>query len=213
MFVFFEKKWKYILILNIVNEYKTLKMKRICIFASGNGTNTKNIIDYFKQRKNCEVSLVLSNKKEAYVLQRAQLLGVSNRFFSREDLHNYTVLKLLEEYRIDFIVLAGFLWLIPKELLRAYPNRIVNIHPALLPKYGGKGMYGARVHETVLENKEKESGISIHYVNEEYDKGDIIFQARCKVEQGETADSLAKKVHKLEYEHFPRVIEKLMDSI
>jgi len=199
--------------LNIANEYKALKMKHICIFASGSGTNAQNIIEYFKKTKNIEISLVLSNKREAYVLQRAQLLGVSNRFFSREDFNNYTVLKLLEEYKIDFIVLAGFLWLIPKEFLRAYPNRIVNIHPALLPKYGGKGMYGARVHETVLENKEKESGISIHYVNEEYDKGDIIFQARCKIEQGETADSLANKVHKLEYEHYPRVIEKLVDSI
>ena len=188
-------------------------MKHICIFASGSGTNAQNIIEYFKKKKNIEISLVLSNKKEAYVLQRAQLLDVSNRFFSREDFHNYTVLKLLEEYKIDFIVLAGFLWLIPKEFLRAYPNRIVNIHPALLPKYGGKGMYGAKVHETVLENKEKESGISIHYVNEEYDKGNIIFQTRCKIEQGETADSLAKKVHQLEYEHYPRVIEKLVDSI
>ncbi len=199
--------------MNIVSEYKTLKMKHICIFASGSGTNAQNIIEYFKKKKNIEVSLVLSNKKEAYVLQRAQLSGVSNRFFSRDDFHNYTVLKLLEEYRIDFIVLAGFLWLIPKEFLRAYPNRIVNIHPALLPKYGGKGMYGARVHETVLENKEKESGISIHYVNEEYDKGNIIFQARCKIEKGETAESLAKKVHQLEYEHYPLVIEKLVDSI
>ena len=199
--------------MNIVNLYKTLKMKHICIFASGSGTNAKNIIEYFKKRKNCEISLVLSNKKEAYVLQRAQLSGVSNSFFSKEDLHNYTVLKLLKEYKIDFIVLAGFLWLIPIEFLRTYPNRIVNIHPALLPKYGGKGMYGARVHETVLENKEKESGISIHYVNEEYDKGNIIFQAKCKIEQGETADSLAKKVHKLEYEHYPRVIEELVDSI
>ena len=188
-------------------------MKHICIFASGSGTNAQNIIEYFKIKKNIEVSLVLSNKMEAYVLQRAQLSGVSNRFFSREDLHNNTVLKLLEEYKIDFIVLAGFLWLIPIEFLRAYPNRIVNIHPALLPKYGGKGMYGARVHETIMENKEKESGISIHYVNEEYDKGNIIFQARCKIEQGETADSLAKKVHKLEYEHYPRVIEELVDSI
>ena len=199
--------------MNIVNEYKTLKMKYICIFASGSGTNAQNIIEYFKKKKNIEVSLVLSNKKEAYVLQRAQLSGVSNSFFSREDFHNYTVLKLLEEYRIDFVVLAGFLWLIPKEFLRAYPNRIVNIHPALLPKYGGKGMYGARVHETVLENMEKESGISIHYVNEEYDKGNLIFQTRCKIEQGETADSLAKKVHQLEYEHYPRVIEELVDSI
>ncbi len=168
-----------------VNEYKALKMKHICIFASGSGTNAQNIIEYFKKTNNIEISLVLSNKREAYVLQRAQLLGVSNRFFSREDFNNYTVLKLLEEYKIDFIVLAGFLWLIPKEFLRAYTNRIVNIHPALLPKYGGKGMYGARVHETVLENKEKESGISIHYVNEEYDKGDIIFQERCKIEQGD----------------------------
>ena len=196
-----------------VNEYKALKMKHICIFASGSGTNAQNIIEYFKKTNNIEISLVLSNKREAYVLQRAQLLGVSNRFFSREDFNNYTVLKLLEEYKIDFIVLAGFLWLIPKEFLRAYTNRIVNIHPALLPKYGGKGMYGARVHETVLENKEKESGISVHYVNEEYDKGDIIFQERCKIEQGETADSLANKVHKLEYEHYPRVIKKLVDSI
>ena len=199
--------------MNIVNEYKSLKMKHICIFASGSGTNAQNIIEYFKKTKNHEVSLVLSNKREAYVLQRAKLLDVSTRFFSKEEFHNYTVLKLLEEYRIDFIVLAGFLWLMPKEFLRAYPNRIVNIHPALLPKYGGKGMYGARVHETVLENKEKESGISIHYVNEEYDKGNIIFQTRCKIEQGETADSLAKKVHKLEYEHYPRVIEELVDSI
>lgn len=199
--------------MNEVHVCKTLRMNRICILASGSGTNAQNIIEYFTKVENIEVSLVLSNKKEAYVLQRARMLGVSNKFFSREDLNNSVVLKLLEEYRIDFIVLAGFLWLIPIDFLRTYPNRIVNIHPALLPKYGGKGMYGARVHEAVLENKEKESGISIHYVNEEYDKGNIIFQTRCKIEQGETADSLAKKVHQLEYEHYPRVIEELVDSI
>lgn len=188
-------------------------MNHICIFASGSGTNTQNIIEYFTKVENIEVSLVLSNKKEAYVLQRARMLGVSNKFFSREDLNNSVVLKLLEDYSIDFIVLAGFLWLIPIKFLRAYPNRIVNIHPALLPKYGGKGMYGAKVHEAVLENNEKESGITIHYVNEEYDKGNIIFQAKYQIVQGETADSLAKKAHELEYKHYPRVIEELIDSI
>lgn len=188
-------------------------MNHICILASGSGTNTQNIIEYFTKVENIEVSLVLSNKKEAYVLQRARMSGVSNKFFSKEDLNNSVVLKLLEEYKIDFIVLAGFLWLIPVKFLRAFPNRIVNIHPALLPKYGGKGMYGDKVHEAVLENDEKESGITIHYVNEEYDKGDIIFQAKYKIVQGETADSLAKKAHELEYKHYPRVIEELINSI
>ena len=187
-------------------------MKKIAVFASGSGTNAQSIIEYFldKYDKNI-VDLVLSNKPEAYVLERAKNFDITTVLFTREQLNQTDdIAKLLIVRGIHLIVLAGFLWLVPQNILQAYPNRIINIHPALLPKYGGKGMYGMNVHKAVLENRETESGISIHYVNEEYDKGDIIFQAKCKVEPGDTPESLAQRIHALEYEHFPKVIEKLL---
>ena len=186
-------------------------MKKIAIFASGSGTNAQNIAQYFNNKAFVKVALILSNRPDAYVLKRAENMGIPHLAFNRKAFYESNrIPDLLESHQIDFIVLAGFLWLIPENLLQAYPNRIVNIHPALLPKYGGRGMYGDRVHEAVIENNEKESGISIHYVNEKYDEGQIIFQAKCPVEQDDSPETLAKKVHKLEYEHYPKVIEELI---
>jgi phosphoribosylglycinamide formyltransferase-1 len=186
-------------------------MRNIAIFASGSGTNAENIIRYFSNRKSAEVSLVLSNRREAYVLKRAASLNVRSVFFDRKDLYEKEkVSRYLSMYKIDFIVLAGFLWLIPENILNIYEKRIINIHPALLPKHGGKGMYGEKVHEAVIAKHEKVSGITIHYVNNRYDEGDIIFQARCAVTPEDTPDTLALKVHTLEYKHFPEVIEKLV---
>jgi len=189
-------------------------MRNIAIFASGSGTNAENIIKYFSTGKSAKVTLVLSNRREAFVLKRAEALGVKTIFFDRTDLYaKDTVLGYLLNNNIDFIVLAGFLWLIPESILNNYYRRIVNIHPALLPSYGGKGMYGAKVHEAVIANGDRESGITIHYVNSFYDEGDILFQASCKIEPGDTADTLASKIHELEYRHFPVVIEKLVAAL
>ncbi|HLP73478.1 MAG TPA: phosphoribosylglycinamide formyltransferase [Bacteroidales bacterium] len=186
-------------------------MINIAIFASGSGTNAENIIKYFSNRKTARVSLVLSNKKQAYVLKRAAGLGVDAINFDHDDLYaSGKVLGSLLKYKIDFIVLAGFLWLVPESILVRYSGRIVNIHPALLPSYGGRGMYGEAVHKAVISGKEAESGITIHLVNRQYDSGDIIFQARCSVEPGDTPETLAKKVHELEYLHYPRVIEEMI---
>lgn len=186
-------------------------MNRIAIFASGSGTNAENIVNYFKNREIAKVSLILSNKPDACVLKRAGKLGLPTEIFNRQDFYETDKIRnILHEYRIDWLILAGFLWLVPEYLINDYPDKIVNIHPALLPKYGGKGMYGEKVHEAVIENQEKESGITIHFVNNEYDKGNIIFQAKCPVELSDTPDSLAHKVHKLEYEYYPKVIENLI---
>jgi len=189
-------------------------MRNIAIFASGSGSNAENIIAYFSTKNSAKVALVLSNRRDALVLKRAARLKVPSVFFDRKDFyHSETVLEYLRSYSIDFIVLAGFLWLVPENLLDSYPGRIINIHPALLPSYGGKGMFGEYVHRAVIENKEKESGISIHFVNREYDKGDIIFQARCAVDDSDTPDTLAQKVHSLEYVHFPKVIEGIISNL
>ena len=186
-------------------------MRNIAIFASGSGTNAENIIRYFSNKKSAKVSLVLSNMRQALVLKRAEALNIPVTFFDRKDFYDSrAVSDLLESYKIDFIVLAGFLWLVPEYLIEKYHGRLINIHPALLPAYGGKGMYGDAVHKAVIANHDPESGITIHYVNKMYDEGDIIFQARCNVDPDETADSLAQKVHALEYIHFPRVIEELL---
>ncbi len=186
-------------------------MKSIAIFSSGSGSNAENLISYFRKTQCANVSVVLSNNQEAFVLNRAKRLEVPSTTFSRNDFyHSEAILDVLEKYEVDFIVLAGFLWLIPSYLISAFPNRIVNIHPALLPKYGGKGMFGENVHKAVVESGDKESGITIHYVNEHYDTGSTIFQARCLVMPGDTPDSLAAKVHELEYTHFPRVVEDLI---
>lgn len=184
-------------------------MNKIVIFASGSGTNAENIIKYFKNNKKIEIALLLSNNKNAFVIERAAKLNVETRIFDRSTFKETNeIILLLKEKNIDFIILAGFLWLIPKNLISAFNNKIINIHPALLPKYGGKGMYGIHVHNAVIDNEEKESGISIHNVNEKYDDGALIFQAKCKIELDDTAESLAQKIHKLEYEHFPKIIEQ-----
>jgi phosphoribosylglycinamide formyltransferase-1 len=186
-------------------------MRNIAIFASGSGTNAENIIKFFSNKNTANVALILSNKREAYVLERAAMYNIPSCFFDRKDFYeSEKVLDKLRSHEIDFIVLAGFLWLVPSNILTAFDRRIVNIHPALLPKYGGKGMYGDVVHQAVIANSEKESGITIHYVNQVYDSGDIIFQAKCDIAPGETPGSLAQKVHALEYLHFPTIIEKLI---
>ncbi len=186
-------------------------MRNIAILASGSGTNAENLIHYFSNRNSAQVSLVLSNKRQAMVLKRAEAHNIRTVFFEHKEFYvTGKVLRYLTLYKIDFIVLAGFLWLVPENILEQYPGRIINIHPALLPAYGGKGMYGDIVHKTVIGNHDAESGITIHYVNKQYDKGDIIFQARCKVDPDETPDSLAAKVHALEYLHYPKVIEDLV---
>jgi phosphoribosylglycinamide formyltransferase-1 len=188
-------------------------MKNIAIFASGSGTNAENIAEYFKHHVEVSIKLVLSNKKDAYVLERAKKFNIPTFVFNKEMFYQTDeVTGILKKNRIDLIVLAGFLWLVPTNILKAYPNRIVNIHPALLPKYGGKGFYGMSVHEAVIQSGDKESGISIHYVNEHYDAGEVIFQAKCPVEPDDTPESLAQKIHKLEYEWFPKVIESIIKS-
>jgi len=187
--------------------------KRIVIFASGSGTNTENIIKYFQRAQFAEVVLVLTNKKDARVLERAQNLGVNASSFSKEEfLSDEGVLKILKSNEPDLIVLAGFLLKFPSHLIKEFPHKIINIHPALLPKYGGKGMYGNFVHETVLKNKENETGITIHYINENYDEGAIISQKKIKLLESETADTIAKKVHRLEYEWFPKIIEEILQN-
>jgi phosphoribosylglycinamide formyltransferase 1 len=197
----------------ISSRYIYLIMKKIAIFASGSGTNAQAIVEYFKNNVDIRVSCILSNRPDAFVLERAKKLGIPSYTFTRDEYYNTSgILALLSENSVDFIALAGFLWLVPEYLIRAYPNRIVNIHPALLPKYGGKGMYGQKVHQAVIDNAETESGITIHLVNEKYDEGGIVFQAKCPVKPGDTPDSLASRIHLLEHEYYPRIIEKLLSD-
>lgn len=186
-------------------------MKRIVIFASGSGSNAENLISYFHNSTVGSVTQVLSNNPKAYVLERCKRLGVSALSFNRMAFtESDDVLNILRASQPDLIVLAGFLWKFPEFILREFPNMVINIHPALLPKYGGKGMYGGFVHEAVVANKEAETGISIHYVNEHYDQGALIFQAKCEVASSDTAQSVADKIHALEMEHFPIVVENLL---
>ena len=181
-------------------------MKKIAIFASGSGSNAENIVEYFKESTDVSVSLIVCNKADAFVLERAKRLGIPSKVVTGKEMREQdAVMALMNEYGIDFIVLAGYLLLIPKYLVDAYPNAIVNIHPALIPLHCGKGMYGDRVHEDVIASGDTQSGITIHYVNEFFDNGDIIFQATCPVEPGDTAHDVATEVHALEYAHFPRV--------
>lgn len=187
-------------------------MKKIAIFASGSGSNAENIIRFFAKKPEISVNSIFCNVPGAYVLERAKKYNVPAYVFNREEMKNpEKVLHQLQEQEIDFIVLAGFLWLMPSCITAAFPNRIINIHPALLPNYGGKGMYGDKVHQAVIAAGEKESGITIHYVNEHYDEGAPVFQARCSITPEDTPDTLAAKVHALEYEHFPRVIEEVIN--
>jgi len=190
---------------------KNNEISKIAIFASGSGTNAENIIKYFKNYSLVEISIVLSNKKDALVLKRAKNLNTETIAFNKKQFNETNeIVDLLINKKIDLIVLAGFLWLIPDNLIQQFPNKIINIHPALLPKYGGKGMYGKFVHESVLKNKEKESGITIHYVNSKYDEGKIVFQSKVIIEPNDNAGSLAKKIHQLEYKYYPKVIEGLL---
>jgi phosphoribosylglycinamide formyltransferase-1 len=189
-------------------------MRNIAILASGTGTNAENIIKYFSNKNTAKVSLVLSNKRQAQVLKRAEANNIRTVFFEHKEFYvTGKVIRYLLLYKIDFIVLAGFLWLVPENIIEQYTGRIINIHPALLPAYGGKGMYGEAVHKAVIASHDKESGITIHYVNKLYDNGDIIFQTRCKVDPSDTPDSLAERVHALEYLHYPKVIEGLVEKL
>ncbi|ATA89373.1 phosphoribosylglycinamide formyltransferase [Capnocytophaga stomatis] len=186
-------------------------MRKIIIFASGSGSNAERIATYFKENDEVEVSLILSNNPKAGVLERAKRLQIPSIVFDRQAFyHSEVVLDIVKSQKPDLIILAGFLWKFPENIIEKFPNKIVNIHPSLLPKYGGKGMYGSFVHQAVIENKETESGITIHYVNENYDEGAIIFQAKTTVSENDTPDSLAEKIHQLEYKHFPEVIASLL---
>jgi phosphoribosylglycinamide formyltransferase-1 len=185
-------------------------MKKIVLFASGSGSNAENIIQYFKQNHVAEVVAVFCNNSNAQVIERAENHQVPVVVFSKEELLGKSVLLKLHAFGPDLIVLAGFLLMFPMNIIKAYPNQIINIHPALLPKYGGKGMYGMNVHRAIRENSETETGISIHYVDEHYDEGDIIFQAKAALSGTESPEEIAQKVQLLEHEHFPKVIEKLL---
>jgi phosphoribosylglycinamide formyltransferase 1 len=186
-------------------------MFRLAIFASGEGTNAQNFIDYYRNSTDVVISLIVCNKGDAGVVNRAKEAGIPVIIIGKETFYHHPLVisqKLKE--KADFIVLAGFSWFVPDYIIKAFQDKIVNIHPALLPKYGGKGMYGAKVHEAVIANGEKESGITIHYVNDKYDEGEIIFQAKCPVEASGTPETLAKKVHELEYKYYPVVVDKLL---
>nr|WP_294775182.1 phosphoribosylglycinamide formyltransferase [uncultured Flavobacterium sp.] len=185
-------------------------MKRILFFASGNGTNVENVMRHFKGRNDIEFAGVFCNNPEAKVLDKVKPQNLFTYVFDKSALNDGLVLKKINQLQPDLIVLAGFLWKMPDAIVHQYPNKIINIHPALLPKYGGKGMYGMHVHQAVLNNKEKETGITIHYVNEHYDEGEFIFQASVNIEDCQTPEEIATKVHELEHEHFPKVIEKLL---
>ena len=188
-------------------------MKRIVIFASGSGTNAENLIKFFQDRENAAVILVLTNNPYAKVLDRCKILKVSALSFNKIAFtQTNDVLNILKASKPDLIVLAGFLWKFPEFILDEFPNKVINIHPALLPKYGGKGMYGMYVHEAIVTNNETETGITIHYVNQHYDEGTTIFQAKCKVAPSDSAEDIANKIHELEMEYFPKVIEKLLSE-
>lgn len=187
-------------------------MKRIALFASGNGTNVQRICEYFKDNTKLSPCLLIFNRKDAYVQERAKNLGLEAIYVPNSKIQEEGyLLELLQSKKIDGVVLAGFLSLIPADLIQAYPSKIINIHPALLPKFGGAGMYGAKVHQAVIDAKETQTGISIHYVNEKYDEGGVIFQAVCEVSPQDTVEDVAVKIHDLEYTHFPKVVEMVFE--
>ena len=188
-------------------------MKHLVIFASGSGSNAENIFNYFKENKAVNIDLIATNNAQAGVIERAKRLNIACKVFDKRDLNNGDWQSWSHLLQADLIILAGFLLKIPADFITKFPNKIINIHPALLPKYGGKGMYGNRVHQAIVVNKEKESGISIHYVNENYDEGALIFQKSFALDADETPDSLAQKIHELEYKHFPEVIDKLLKDV
>ena len=187
-------------------------MKKIVVFASGSGTNAENIMQFFEKTETGSVVAVFTNNPTAGVIEKAKKYSVPLEIFSKEDLNEGEVLQILNNFKPDWIVLAGFLLKFPKNIISAYPNKIINIHPALLPKYGGKGMYGMHIHRSVVENKEKETGITIHFVNENYDEGNIIFQQSFVLTGDETAEEVALKIHQVEQEYFPTVIEGILNQ-
>ncbi|SEP45384.1 phosphoribosylglycinamide formyltransferase [Mucilaginibacter sp. AW1-7] len=188
--------------------------KRIAIFASGSGSNAQKIMEYFKRNAEAEVVLILTNNPQAFVLQRADNFEVPSHVFTRHEFFETDdVIRLLKNLQVDLIVLAGFLWLIPASLLKAFPNKIINLHPALLPKYGGKGMYGDHVHKAILDAGEEESGITIHFVNEQFDEGEVIHQSKFKIEPGDNLEMIKFKGQQLEHLHFPKVVEALLKKM
>lgn len=190
-------------------------MINIAIFASGSGSNAENLFKYYANSTNVKIKLIITNNENAGVVEKANRYRKNIQIISKTALSNYTeqLIDFLQTEKVDLIVLAGFLLKIPEALVKAFPNRIINIHPSLLPKYGGKGMYGANVHKAVVEANEKESGITIHFVNEEYDKGEIILQAKCEVSNNETIETLAEKIHQLEYEYLPKALDKVIQAL
>jgi phosphoribosylglycinamide formyltransferase 1 len=191
-----------------------MALKRLAIFASGSGSNAEKIAEYFANHTDIDIALILSNNPQAGVIARARRLHIPVVLFDRKTFYDTPkVIEILQNEHIDLVVLAGFMMLIPEAMVQAFPSRIINIHPALLPKYGGKGMYGHFVHEAVVAAQEPESGISIHFVNERYDEGDIIFQATCPVTPEDTPDEVARKVQVLEHQHYPEVVEKLLNAL
>jgi phosphoribosylglycinamide formyltransferase-1 len=190
-------------------------MINVALFASGNGTNAENLINYFSASKEVKIKLVVTNNADAGIVKRAEAHKKNIQIISKQALASYTdqIIDFLQTEKVDLIVLAGFLLKIPEKLIQAFPNRIINIHPALLPKHGGKGMYGHHVHKAVIDANEKESGITAHYVNEEYDKGAIILQAVCRVDENETVETLSEKIHELEYFYFPKAVEKVIETL
>lgn len=189
-------------------------MKQIAVFASGSGTNARNIAEYFSESDLARVAVVYCNNPSAGVIEKARKLNIPVVVFNRTDFyHTETVQNDLAERKIDLIVLAGFLWLMPLNIIKSFEKRIINIHPALLPLYGGKGMYGSKVHEAVIKDKMTESGITIHLIDEEYDKGENLFQVTCPISNGDSPESLAAKIHELEYRYFPKVIEDYLKKI
>lgn len=206
-----------ITIINLKYNYKILStntvfMKNIAFFASGSGSNVENIIRFFTEFTPNISFFVFTNNKNAGVINRCINLNVPFRIFNKDEWKNDVITQELVQFKPDLIVLAGFLWLVPSSLIKNFPNTIINIHPALLPNYGGKGMYGDFVHKKVIENNEKESGITIHYVNENYDEGNIIFQAKVPIQENDSPEILAQKIHELEYKYFPEVIKGLIEG-
>jgi phosphoribosylglycinamide formyltransferase-1 len=188
--------------------------KRIAIFASGSGSNAQKIMEHFKRSAEAEVVLILTNNAQAYVLQRADNFEIPSHVFTRHELYETDdIIRMLKTLQVDLIVLAGFLWLVPQTLLAAFPNKIINLHPALLPKYGGKGMYGDNVHKAVLAAGEEESGITIHFANAEFDEGEIIHQSKFKIEPGDSLEMVKFKGQQLEHQYFPKVIENLLKKM
>jgi len=188
--------------------------KKLAIFGSGSGSNAENICNYFADSSDIEVILICTNKQDAFIVKRANKLDIPVYIFTKYELNNFVNLyKKLQSIGVDVIILAGFLLKLPTIMIESYPNRIINIHPSLLPKYGGKGMYGNNIHKSVIENKETESGISVHFVNQNYDEGEIILQKKCIISNNETVETLMQKIQKLEYNYFPTAIEKTLKKL